>query len=140
MNDAEKRYPIFDQELLAVIHAIKIWKHYLKNNDFEVIMDHKPLLSFLPKAKLGSRQYRWAMIFEEFKPKLMYLAGKENVVEDALSRLPQDFNISVIQGSLQQEIQKAQEQDKWCQEIMQALEEGEKVTNISYHDGLLLCR
>eukprot|EP01018_Ginkgo_biloba_P005518 Gb_15364 [translate_table: standard] len=54
------------------------------------------------------------MIFEEFKPKLTYLAGKENVVADALSRLPQAFNISVIQGSFRQEIQKAQEQDKWC--------------------------
>eukprot|EP01018_Ginkgo_biloba_P018968 Gb_14602 [translate_table: standard] len=116
MNDAKKRYSIFDQELLAVIHAIKIWKHYLKNNDFE---------------------YRWAMIFEEFKPKLTYLVGKENVMADALSRLPQAFNISVIQGSFRQEIQKAQEQDKWCQETRTSLEGGEQVTNISYHDGLL---
>eukprot|EP01018_Ginkgo_biloba_P010340 Gb_18721 [translate_table: standard] len=104
MNDAERRYPIFDQELLAVIHAIKIWKHYLKNNDFEVITDHKPLLSFPPKAELSSRQYRWAMLFEEFKPKLTYLEGKENVVADGLSRLPQAFNISLIQGSFRQEL------------------------------------
>lgn len=46
MNEAERRYPIFDQELLAIIHTIKIWKHCLKNNDFEVITDHKPLLTF----------------------------------------------------------------------------------------------
>ena len=67
MND-EKRYHIFGQELLTIIHAIKTWKHYLENNDCEVITVHKPLLSFPPKVELGSRQYRWAMIFEEFKP------------------------------------------------------------------------
>eukprot|EP01018_Ginkgo_biloba_P008930 Gb_12471 [translate_table: standard] len=96
-NEAERRYPIFDQELLAIIHVIKIWKHYLKNNDFEVTTEHKPLLSFPLKEELGSRQYRWAMIFEEFKPKLTYQAGKENVVVDTLSRLPQALNISIIQ-------------------------------------------
>jgi len=105
MNEAERGYPIFYQELLAIIHAIKIWKHYLKNNDFEVITDHKPLLSFPPKAELGSRQYKWTMIFEEFKPKLTYQVGKENVVENDLSRLPQAFNISVIQGSFRHEIE-----------------------------------
>eukprot|EP01018_Ginkgo_biloba_P003803 Gb_04011 [translate_table: standard] len=84
MNEAEQRYPIYDQELLAIVHAIKIWKHYLKNNDFEVVTDHKPLLSFLPKGELGSRWYRWAMLFEEFRPKIIYREGKENVVTDAL--------------------------------------------------------
>lgn len=32
MYEVEQRYPIFDQELLAIIHAIKTWKRYLKNN------------------------------------------------------------------------------------------------------------
>eukprot|EP01018_Ginkgo_biloba_P003633 Gb_16330 [translate_table: standard] len=140
MNEAEMRYPICDQELLAIIHVIKIWKHYLKNNDFEVITGHKPLLSFPPKAELGSRQYRWAMISEEFKPKLTYQSGKENVVADALSRLPQAFNTLVIQGSFRQEIQKAQEQDEWCQESRKALEEGDQLRNISYRDELLWYR
>jgi len=37
-NEAERRYPIFDQELWA----IKIWKNYLKNNDFEVMSHYHP--------------------------------------------------------------------------------------------------
>jgi len=74
MNEAERRHPIFDQELLAIIHAIKIWKHYFKNNDFEVIIDYKQLLSFPLKVELGSIHYRWVMLFDEFKPKLTYQA------------------------------------------------------------------
>ena len=116
----------------------KTWKHYLKNDDFEVVTNHKPLLSFPPKSELGSRQYRWAVIFEAFRPKLTYKVGKENVVADALSRLPQVNNISSVQGSFRQEIQEAQEKDKWCQEIRQAILNKDQPPNLSYHDGALM--
>ena len=48
------------------------------------------------------------MIFEEFGPKLTYKVGKENVVVDALLRLPQVNNILVVKGSFRQEIKEAQ--------------------------------
>eukprot|EP01018_Ginkgo_biloba_P003621 Gb_16314 [translate_table: standard] len=103
MNDVEKRYPIFDQELLAILHAIKIWKHYLKNNEFEVIqiINHYYLST---KSRIGIKTIQMGYDILEFKPKLTYQAGKENVVANDLSRLPQGFNISVIQGSFRQEI------------------------------------
>eukprot|EP01018_Ginkgo_biloba_P010339 Gb_18720 [translate_table: standard] len=137
MNEAEQRYPIYDQELLAIVHAIKICKHYLKNNDFEVATDHKPLLSFPPKGELGSRQYRWAMLFEEFTPKIIYRVGKENVVADTLSRIPQVNSISLVEGALRKEIMDAQKVDKWCQEVVQAIEIGQYVPNMSVEDGIL---
>eukprot|EP01018_Ginkgo_biloba_P018972 Gb_14590 [translate_table: standard] len=137
MNEAEQRYPIYDQELLAIVHAIQIWKHYLKNNDFEVVTDHKPLLSFLPKGELGSRHYRWAMLFEEFRPKIIYRAGKENVVADALLRIPQVNSVSLVEGTLRKEIADAQNFDKWCQEVVQAIEIGglPQAFNISVIQG-----
>eukprot|EP01018_Ginkgo_biloba_P039789 Gb_05221 [translate_table: standard] len=161
MNEVEQRYPIFDQELLAIIHAIKTWKHYLKNNDFEVVIDHKPLLSFPPKTKLGSRQYRWAMIFKEFRPKLTYKvrkqnvvinalsrlpqvnnismvkgAGKENVVADALSRILQANSVSLVEGTFRKEIADAQKVDKWCQEVVQTVENGE-YSQHEFDNGIL---
>ena len=122
MDEYEQRYPIYDQELLVIMHAIKIWKHYLKNNDFEVVTDHKSLLSFPPKGELGSKQYRWAMLFEEFRPKLIYRVGKENVVVDALSRILQVNSVSLVEGTLRKEITDAQKVDRWCQEVVQAVE------------------
>ena len=32
MNEVEKRYLIYDQELSVIVHAIEIWKHYLKKH------------------------------------------------------------------------------------------------------------
>jgi hypothetical protein len=29
LSPAERNYPVHDQELLAFIHALKIWRHYL---------------------------------------------------------------------------------------------------------------
>eukprot|EP01018_Ginkgo_biloba_P010333 Gb_18705 [translate_table: standard] len=137
MNEVEKRYPIYDQEILAIVHAKNKNWHYLKNNDFEVVIDHKPLLSFLPKGELGSRQYRWAMLFEEFRPKIIYRVGKENVVADALLRIPQVNSVSLVEGTLRKEIVDAKKIDKWCQGIVQTIENGEYVPNMSVKDGIL---
>jgi len=40
MLDAETRYPVHEQELLAIIHAIKTWRHYLMGTKFTVMTDH----------------------------------------------------------------------------------------------------
>ena len=34
--DAELRYDIYEKELLAIIHALKIWKHYILRVNFVV--------------------------------------------------------------------------------------------------------
>ena len=44
----EKNYPTHDLELAAVIFALKIWRHYLYGERFEVFSDHKSLLLCLP--------------------------------------------------------------------------------------------
>jgi hypothetical protein len=39
----EENYPTHDLELVAVIHALKIWRHYLLGNVCHVYTDHKSL-------------------------------------------------------------------------------------------------
>ena len=39
----ERNYPTHDLELVAVIFALKIWRHYLYGERFEVLADHKSL-------------------------------------------------------------------------------------------------
>jgi hypothetical protein len=36
-------YPTHDLELAAVVHALKIWKHYLMRKRCELYTDHKSL-------------------------------------------------------------------------------------------------
>jgi hypothetical protein len=39
----EEHYPIHDLELAAVVHALKIWRHYLMGKRCELYTDHKSL-------------------------------------------------------------------------------------------------
>jgi len=37
----EENYPTRDLELAAIVHALKIWRHYLIGNKCEIFTDHK---------------------------------------------------------------------------------------------------
>jgi hypothetical protein len=39
----ELNYPTHDLELASVVHALKIWRHYLMGKRCEVFTDHKSL-------------------------------------------------------------------------------------------------
>ena len=39
----EVNYPTHDLELAAVVHALKIWRHYLLGNNVHIYTDHKSL-------------------------------------------------------------------------------------------------
>jgi hypothetical protein len=39
----EENYPTHDLELAAVVHALKIWRHYLIGHQCEIYSDHKSL-------------------------------------------------------------------------------------------------
>ncbi len=39
----EINYPTHDLELVAVVFALKIWRHYLLGNCCEIFSDHKSL-------------------------------------------------------------------------------------------------
>ena len=39
----EKNYPTHDLELVAVIFALKMWRHYLYGETYQIFTDHKSL-------------------------------------------------------------------------------------------------
>ena len=42
----ELNYPTNDLELATVVHALKIWRHYLLGNKVHIYMDHKSQIYF----------------------------------------------------------------------------------------------
>ena len=42
LNAAKRNYMTTDKELLAVIHACKVWRCYLEGTSFTVLTDHNP--------------------------------------------------------------------------------------------------
>jgi hypothetical protein len=86
MLPAETRYPVHEQELLAIIHALSSWRHYLSGRKFKVMTDHKSLQHFKTQPMLSGRQSRWKDIIANFDFDIEYIEGKTNAVADGLSR------------------------------------------------------
>lgn len=90
LTDTEKNYPIHDKELLAVIFALKKWRHLIRSSTqpVHIYTDHHALEFFGKKQDCNQRQARWTQLLEEFNYKIEYRPGKAATVPDALSRRP----------------------------------------------------
>ncbi|WP_222429775.1 Ty3/Gypsy family RNase HI domain-containing protein, partial [Cobetia crustatorum] len=82
----EENYPTHDLELAAVIFALKLWRHYLYGEEFELFCDHKSLRYIFTQRDLNMRQRRWMETLKDFKFEVSYHPGKANLVADALNR------------------------------------------------------
>ena len=81
----EVNYPTHDLELAAVVHALKIWRHYLLGNKVHIFTDHKSLKYIFTQSELNMRQRRWLELIKDYNLEVHYHLGKANVVADALS-------------------------------------------------------
>jgi hypothetical protein len=141
----EVNYLTHDLELDVVVHALKIWRHYLMGKRCELYMDHKSLKYIFTQSNLNFRQRRWLELIKDYDLGINYHPRKANVVADALSRrsqvsqlmvdtmpfeLSEEFdklNLRIIMNteamemevgsSLLQEIRKGQLEDEKIQEI-----------------------
>jgi hypothetical protein len=82
----EVNYLTHDLELAAVVHALKIWRHYLMGKRCELYTDHKSLKYIFTQSNLNLRQRRWLELIKDFDLGINYHPGKADVVADALSR------------------------------------------------------
>ena len=82
----EVNYPTHDLELAAVVHALKIWRHYLLGNKVHIFTDHKSLKYIFTQSELNMRQRRCLELITDYNLEVHYHPRKANVVADALSR------------------------------------------------------
>jgi hypothetical protein len=82
----ERHYPTHDLELATVVHALKIWSHYLLGNVCHIYIDHKSLKYIFTQSEWNMRQIRWLKLIKDYDLDIHYHPGMANVVADALSR------------------------------------------------------
>ena len=82
----ETNYPTHDLELVAVVFALKIWRHYLYRETCQVFTNHKSLKYLLTQKELNLRQRRWLELIKDYDLIIDYHLGKAIVVADVLSR------------------------------------------------------
>jgi ribonuclease HI len=74
----ELNYPTHDLELAAVVHALKIWRHYIKGTKCQVYTDHKSLKYIFTQKDLNLRQRRWLELIKDYDLEIHYHPGKAN--------------------------------------------------------------
>jgi hypothetical protein len=82
----EAHYLTHDLKLAVVVHALKIWRHYLIGKRYELYTDHKSLKYIFTQSNLNLRQKRWLELIKDYDLRIDYHPVKANVVANALSR------------------------------------------------------
>ena len=87
LSAAECNYDIFNRELLAVIHALTKWKHYLQGMDhpITVVTNHKNLSYFKQPHKLFQQQAKWMLFLQDFDLVFLTTSGSQMGPADTLS-------------------------------------------------------
>jgi hypothetical protein len=88
LSNAERNYCVTRRELLAIVEALRHWRHYVTGKEITVRSDHSSL-SWLKKFKEPEGQMaRWLEKLSEFKMTIEYRRGSEATNADGLSRRP----------------------------------------------------
>jgi len=113
----EEGYATHDLELAAIVHALRLWRHYLMGQKFELKTDHSGLQHIFSQKDLNARQRRWSETLSEYDFDITYIKGTLNRVADALSRRPRIFSVIPLKVDLRERILNAQRNDSWCLEV-----------------------
>ena len=168
LRSHELNYPTHDLELAAIVHALKIWRHYLYGETFQIFIDHNSLKYISTQKELNLRQIRWMELIKDYDCTIDYHPGKANKVTDALSRKAIERSAGMtcqvvrslvelrilhvefaLQGDIliasmhvkpliESKIQEKQMSDPYLRKIKDRVQQGKNVQFALRHDGMLL--
>eukprot|EP01018_Ginkgo_biloba_P031861 Gb_04125 [translate_table: standard] len=86
LNEARRKYSVYDKEFYALVQVLKYWRHYLLPKEFVVFIDHQALKFINSQTKLNVRHAKWVESLQSYTFMLRHKSGKSNQVVDVLSR------------------------------------------------------
>ncbi|CAA7268127.1 unnamed protein product [Cyclocybe aegerita] len=90
LNSAQQNYAVHEIEMLAGIETMLRHQDILQGTKFKWLTDHKGLIHLLNQKNLSGRQARWLEKISSFDFEVIYIAGSENILADALSCMYSD--------------------------------------------------
>ena len=118
LSPPERKYSAFNRELLAMYRAVRHFPHMVEAREFCIFTDHKPVtFAYNLKSTQPSspRQCRNLDYISQFTTDLRHIAGADNVVADALSRIEEVETLVDYQA-----LAVAQEHDQELQQFRQS--------------------
>jgi hypothetical protein len=145
--------PIYEKEMMAILHALKKWHPYLIGRHFKVKTNHDSLKYFLEERLSLEEQQKWVTNILGYDFEIVYKKGKQNVVIDALSRKDEDVEaflcaISIIQTNWIIEARDEWNNDEKVWTLIQRLQQDSSASDtftwkndsLWYKDHLYLCK
>lgn len=101
-TDAESRYHSYELETLAVVRAVKHFRHYLYGRKFKVITDCNALKASKHKKDLLPRIHRWWAFLQNYDFEVEYRKGERLQHADFFSRNPStEMSVNVMTRDLE---------------------------------------
>ena len=96
---SQRRYPVQEQELLAIVMALRHFEHLLRGVQFDLFTDNAACKYFLTKdhEKMSDREARWLMYLSKWSELQIYhTPGRSNIGADLLSRSENSAALKVV--------------------------------------------
>jgi hypothetical protein len=145
LKEHERNYAMHDLDIATIVHALKMWRHYLMEKRFELRKDHIGLKYLFEKPTLNAIQTRWLEFLSEYDLNIKHIKGKENKVADALSRrvhLMHATTVSMHQSDLKSIILDDLVTYQHYLQVKESLQQGDVQQKIKEYeiqgDGLLM--
>jgi hypothetical protein len=153
LKGRDLRKPIYEKEMMAILHALKKWHPYLIGRHFKVKTNHDSLKYFLEQRLSSEEQQKRVTKILGYDFEIVYKKGKQNVVADALSRKDEDVEsflcaISIIQPDWIIEARDEWKNDEKVWTLIERLQQDSgasdtftwKNDSLWYKDRLYLCK
>ena len=66
LNDAKRKYFVYDQEFYAIVQALNKWRHYLLPKEFVLYIYHQALQYLNSQGKLNQRHLMWINFLQSY--------------------------------------------------------------------------
>ena len=106
LSPAEKNYGITEKECLAIIWAVKYFRHYLYGSKFTIITDHSALKWLLNSSgeTANRRLERWKITLSEYEYDIKYRKGTKHSNADALSHINGTIGLTFTYSNIRNNI------------------------------------
>lgn len=138
LNGRNLHLSTYEEELLALIIAVRKWRPYLLGRQFIIRMDQRSLKFLLEQKIATPAQQRWLSKLLGYDYVIEYKNGVDSRAADALSRRAEISAITMPLPSWIEDLKKEYDVDPQIKEKLQLWDEG-KLDHSKYSliDGLL---
>lgn len=131
---------IYEKEAIAILEALKRWKHYFASSSLVIRTDQQSLRYIQDQRLVEGIQQKLLIKLLGFNYKVEYKKGRTNKAADALSRATHSTELLAITAVVplwMEQMSKTYEQDHKCMDLMTKLSiDIQEIPNLPYKIAL----